>query len=77
MYLWDWNIKFVISDVDGMIMKSDVFGYFVLMVGKDWSYDGVVLFYSNIIDNGYKMMFLISRAISYVSGIRKYLLLFC
>jgi phosphatidate phosphatase LPIN len=73
VYLWDWNIKLVISDVDGTITKSDVLGHLAPMVGKDWSHDGVASLYSNITDNGYKMMFLTSRAISHASGTRKYL----
>ena len=36
VYLWDWNIKLVVSDVDGTITKSDVLGHLAPMVGKDW-----------------------------------------
>lgn len=73
VYLWDWNIKLVVSDVDGTITKSDVLGQLAPIVGKDWSHDGVATLYNNITDNGYKMMFLTSRAISHASGTRKYL----
>ena len=73
VYLWDWNIKLVVSDVDGTITKSDVLGHLAPMVGKDWSHAGVASLYNDITDNGYKMMFLTSRAISHASGTRKYL----
>jgi len=73
VYLWDWNIKLVITDVDGTITKSDVLGHLAPMIGKDWSHDGVAALYNNITDNGYKIMFLTARAISHASGTRKYL----
>lgn len=73
VYLWDWNIKLVVSDVDGTITKSDVLGHLAPMVGRDWSHAGVASLYNDITDNGYKMMFLTSRAISHASGTRKYL----
>ena len=73
VYLWDWNIKLVITDVDGTITKSDVLGHLAPMIGKDWSHDGVAALYSDITDNGYKLMFLTARAISHASGTRKYL----
>ena len=73
VYLWDWNVKLVISDVDGTITKSDVLGHLAPMVGRDWSHDGVAALYNDITENGYKMMVLTSRAISHASGTRKYL----
>ena len=73
VYLWDWNTKLIVSDVDGTVTKSDVLGQLAPMVGKDWSHAGVASLYNDITDNGYKLMFLTSRAISHASGTRKYL----
>jgi len=73
IYFWDWNVKLVISDVDGTITKSDVLGHLAPMFGKDWSHDGLAALYNNITDNGYKIMFLTARAISHASGTRRYL----
>ena len=72
-YLWDWNAKIVVSDVDGTITKSDLRGHVAAMVGKDWNHEGVAQLYNNIRDNGYQLMFLSSRAISHSKGTRKYL----
>ncbi|CAJ1968402.1 unnamed protein product [Sphenostylis stenocarpa] len=41
IYLWKWNARIVISDVDGTITKSDVLGQFMPLVGKDWTQSGV------------------------------------
>ncbi|KAF3773418.1 Phosphatidate phosphatase [Nymphaea thermarum] len=48
IYLWKWNTRIVISDVDGTITKSDVLGQFMPLVGKDWSHLGVAHLYSAI-----------------------------
>ncbi|KAJ8899918.1 hypothetical protein K2173_019622 [Erythroxylum novogranatense] len=63
IYLWKWNTRIVISDVDGTITKSDVLGQFMPLVGKDWSQSGVAKLFSAIKENGYQLLFLSARAI--------------
>ncbi|GAB2258196.1 hypothetical protein Droror1_Dr00014356 [Drosera rotundifolia] len=63
IYLWKWNAKIVISDVDGTITKSDVLGQFMPLVGKDWTQSGVARLFSAIKENGYQLLFLSARAI--------------
>ncbi|KAK9010170.1 hypothetical protein V6N11_036684 [Hibiscus sabdariffa] len=48
LYLWKWNDKIVISDVDGTITKSDVLGQFMPLVGRDWTQSGVAKLFSAI-----------------------------
>jgi len=43
------------------------------MVGKDWTHLGVAGLYSNIERNGYKILYLTSRAIGQASSTREYL----
>ncbi|RXH72758.1 hypothetical protein DVH24_012442 [Malus domestica] len=50
IYLWKWNTRIVISDVDGTITKSDVLGQFMPLVGVDWSHVGVTHLFSAIKD---------------------------
>ncbi|MCL7043942.1 hypothetical protein MKW94_019313 [Papaver nudicaule] len=50
IYLWKWNARIVISDVDGTITKSDVLGQFMPLVGKDWTQSGVAHLFSAIKD---------------------------
>jgi len=63
IYLWNKDDKIVISDIDGTITKSDVFGQILPIMGRDWSHSGVVNLYANIKANGYHMLYLTSRAI--------------
>ncbi|KAK6146958.1 hypothetical protein DH2020_017870 [Rehmannia glutinosa] len=63
IYLWKWNTRIVISDVDGTITKSDVLGQFMPLVGKDWTHSGIARFFSAIKENGYQLLFLSARAI--------------
>lgn len=63
IYLWKWNARIVISDVDGTITRSDVLGQFMPLVGKDWSQSGVARLFSAIKENGYQLLFLSARAI--------------
>ncbi|XAR64062.1 Phosphatidate phosphatase [Bertholletia excelsa] len=73
IYLWKWDTRIVISDVDGTITKSDVLGQFMPLVGVDWSQTGVVPLFSAIKENGYQMLFLSARAISQAYLTRQFL----
>ncbi|KAL2344999.1 hypothetical protein Fmac_006284 [Flemingia macrophylla] len=74
IYLWKWNAKIVISDVDGTITKSDVLGQFMPLVGKDWTQSGVARLFSAIEENGYQLLFLSARAIVQAYLTRNFLL---
>ncbi|XP_020104323.1 phosphatidate phosphatase PAH2 isoform X1 [Ananas comosus] len=73
VYLWKWNTRIVISDVDGTITKSDVLGQFMPLVGIDWSQTGVAHLFSAIKENGYQLLFLSARAISQAHLTRQFL----
>ncbi|EGC35488.1 hypothetical protein DICPUDRAFT_33329 [Dictyostelium purpureum] len=73
IYLWDNTSKIVISDIDGTITKSDVFGQVLPLIGKDWSHIGVAELYSNIKANGYQIIYLTSRAIGQANLTRTYI----
>eukprot|EP01132_Coremiostelium_polycephalum_P014062 gene14062-17095_t len=73
IYLWDNTSKIVISDIDGTITKSDVFGQVLPLIGKDWSHIGVAELYSNIKENGYQIIYLTSRAIGQADLTRTYI----
>ncbi|KAK7267559.1 hypothetical protein RIF29_20236 [Crotalaria pallida] len=74
IYLWHWNTRIVISDVDGTITKSDVLGQFMPLVGKDWTQSGVARLFSAIKENGYQLLFLSARAIVQAYLTRNFLL---
>ncbi|XAR61872.1 Phosphatidate phosphatase [Bertholletia excelsa] len=73
IFLWKWNTRIVISDVDGTITKSDVLGQFMPLVGMDWSQTGVTRLFSAIKENGYQLLFLSARAISQAYITRQFL----
>ncbi|KAL4300882.1 hypothetical protein HN51_052271 [Arachis hypogaea] len=73
IYLWKWNTRIVISDVDGTITKSDVLGQFMPLVGIDWSQTGVAHLFSAIKENGYQLLFLSARSISQAYLTRQFL----
>ncbi|TYH71984.1 hypothetical protein ES332_D05G222500v1 [Gossypium tomentosum] len=73
IYLWKWNTRIVISDVDGTITRSDVLGQFMPMVGIDWLQTGVAHLFSAIKENGYELLFLSARAISQAYITRQFL----
>ncbi|XP_058109877.1 phosphatidate phosphatase PAH1 isoform X2 [Magnolia sinica] len=74
IYLWKWNTRIVISDVDGTITRSDVLGQFMPLVGKDWTQSGVARLFSAIKENGYQLLFLSARAIVQAYLTRSFLL---
>jgi phosphatidate phosphatase LPIN len=78
LYLWEPNSTVVVSDVDGTITRSDVLGQLAPLLGSSWSQPGVATLYSRVATNGYKFVYLTSRAIGqanatrgYISGLRQ------
>jgi phosphatidate phosphatase LPIN len=73
VFLWEHSAKLVISDIDGTITKSDILGNLMPLMGKDWSHVGVTDLYTNIMNNGYKVLYLTSRAIGQANITRGYI----
>ncbi|XP_078590100.1 phosphatidate phosphatase LPIN1-like isoform X2 [Branchiostoma floridae x Branchiostoma japonicum] len=73
IFLWQYDEKIVVSDIDGTITRSDVFGQVLPVFGKDWSQVGVAPLYDKIHQNGYKFLYLSSRAIGQARATREYL----
>ncbi|XP_052405659.1 phosphatidate phosphatase LPIN2 isoform X2 [Carassius gibelio] len=73
IYLWNWDDKVVISDIDGTITKSDVFGQILPQFGKDWTHRGIAKLYHSVAENGYKFLYCSARAIGMADMTRGYL----
>ncbi|KAF9528024.1 Lipin/Ned1/Smp2-domain-containing protein [Crepidotus variabilis] len=73
IFVWDSTDLVVISDIDGTITKSDGLGHVFAMIGRDWTHSGVAKLYTDIVKNGYKIMYLTSRAIGQADATRDYL----
>lgn len=53
--------------------RSDGLGHVFAMIGRDWTHIGVAKLYTDITRNGYKIMYLTSRAIGQADATRDYL----
>ncbi|NXR88500.1 LPIN3 phosphatase, partial [Hypocryptadius cinnamomeus] len=73
IYLWNWNEKVVISDIDGTITKSDALGQILPQLGKDWTHPGIVKLFHKIHLNGYKFLYCSARAIGMAHITKGYL----
>ncbi|NWS26276.1 LPIN3 phosphatase, partial [Polioptila caerulea] len=73
IYLWNWNEKVVISDIDGTITKSDALGHILPHLGKDWTHPGIVKLFHKIHLNGYKFLYCSARAIGMAHITKGYL----
>ncbi|NWI50645.1 LPIN3 phosphatase, partial [Calyptomena viridis] len=73
IYLWNWDDKVVISDIDGTITKSDALGHILPQLGKDWTHHGIVKLFHKIHLNGYKFLYCSARAIGMAHITKGYL----
>ncbi|XP_071067817.1 phosphatidate phosphatase LPIN3 isoform X2 [Dasypus novemcinctus] len=73
IYLWKWDDKVVISDIDGTITKSDALGHILPQLGKDWTHQGITSLYHKTHLNGYKFLYCSARAIGMADLTKGYL----
>ncbi|XP_076306725.1 phosphatidate phosphatase LPIN [Tachypleus tridentatus] len=73
IYLWNYDDKIVVSDIDGTITKSDVLGHILPIIGKDWAQSGVATLFTKVKNNGYQFLYLSARAIGQARVTRDYL----
>uniref|UniRef100_A0A8B9IYY1 Lipin 3 n=1 Tax=Amazona collaria TaxID=241587 RepID=A0A8B9IYY1_9PSIT len=73
IYLWNWDDKVVISDIDGTITKSDGLGHILPHLGKDWTHHGIAKLFHKIHLNGYKFLYCSARSIGMAHITKGYL----
>ncbi|XP_064201833.1 phosphatidate phosphatase LPIN2-like isoform X1 [Anguilla rostrata] len=73
IHLWNWDDKVIISDIDGTITRSDVFGQILPQLGKDWTHKGIAQLYHSIDQNRYRFLYCSARAIGMANMTRRYL----
>lgn len=42
IFCWNYDCKIVVSDVDGTITKSDVWGILYTRMGRDYTHEGTI-----------------------------------
>lgn len=73
IYLWPSDAKIVVSDIDGTITKSDVWGHILPMIGRDWTHAGICSLYSKVAKNGYEFVYLTARSMAQQEQTRNFL----
>lgn len=56
-----------------MIPRSDALGHVLNMIGRDWTHLGVAKLFSDIVQNGYQILYLTSRSVGQADTTRAYL----
>lgn len=74
LYLYNYDEKLIVSDIDGTVTKSDGLGHVLPRLGlSDWSHKGIAAFYTNLAKNGYRLVYLSARPVGFSSTTRKYI----
>ncbi|KRZ73525.1 Phosphatidate phosphatase LPIN3, partial [Trichinella papuae] len=73
IFVWKWDDKVVVSDIDGTITKSDVLGQILPIMGGQWAQSGVAQLFTRIVDNNYRILYLSARAIGQSTWTKNYL----
>lgn len=55
------------------VRRSDALGHVLNMIGRDWTHIGVAKLYTDIVNNGYNIMYLTSRSTGQADSTRAYL----
>jgi len=63
----------LLSSLSAKAGRSDALGHVFNLIGRDWTHLGVAKLYTDIYKNGYKIMYLTSRAIGQADSTRYYL----
>ena len=74
IYVWRYDDQVVVSDLDGTITRSDVLGHVSALTGVlDWTQPHVAELFTNIAENGYRVLYLTARALGQASHTSQYL----
>ena len=76
LYLWRYDDQLVVSDLDGTITRSDVLGHMHTLSGRlvDAFQPNVAHLFTNLVGNGYRLLYLSARPIGMSGSTRADLL---
>lgn len=69
----DLRYKIAFPSLLTVIGRSDALGHVLNMIGRDWTHLGVAKLYTDIVNNGYNIMYLTSRSTGQADITRTYL----
>lgn len=67
------NFFFFFPFANIQFFRSDALGHVLNMIGRDWTHLGVAKLYTDIVNNGYNIMYLTSRSTGQADTTRAYL----
>ena len=73
IYLLSHDKKFIVSDIDGTITRSDVIGFLGGSLGFDVHHLDVIRFLQNVHQNGYHVIYVSARPMAFDQNTREYL----
>lgn len=63
----------MLDDLSFVFDRSDALGHVLNMIGRDWTHIGVAKLYTDIVANGYNILYLTSRSVGQADTTRAYL----
>jgi phosphatidate phosphatase LPIN len=69
IFLWNYNEKLIISDIDGTITRSDIAGQLL----TNYIHSGVTKLFAEAYKRGYQFVYLTARAIGQYNQTTKFL----
>jgi len=73
VFVWNTNMKIVVTDIDGTITRSDMRGHLYSKFGVKWHHNSVSDCFKKVHDLGYQVVYLTARSISMECNTRKYI----
>jgi len=73
IFVWDTDVKIVVTDIDGTITRSDVRGHLCSRLGVKWHHNSVADCFRKLNELGYKIVYLTARSVTMEVCTRKYI----
>ena len=61
IYLYNYDDKLIVSDIDGTVTKSDILGHIYSFLGLDWIHADICRLFSLLQERGFHMIYLTAR----------------
>ena len=73
VFLYDQDAKFIVTDIDGTITRSDIKGHLKTRFKMDHHHKGVIELFDKADENGYNIFYLTARSVAQYDTTKAYL----